>query len=124
MLPILALSAGLVLLGCTAPTAALPTQISASPSGDASPTALAGSWFGTLSYPASQKGEWLSHNVPPNFTITVSPTGSLLASADWMVEHYPGGGYCAPQHEEGMNVTVDSSTGRFLAKGLGTGQGC
>ena len=114
----------LLCFGCIAPGAALPTQTSGSSGSSggsaagSAAAALAGSWYGTLSYPASQQGEWLSHNVP--FNLTIDPTG-LYASVNWTVVHIPGTGtYCSHQQEDGLNVTVDSS-GRFFAKGLGTG---
>eukprot|EP01051_Picozoa_sp_SAG22_P023749 SAG22_NODE_6265_length_877_cov_3.841902_1_plen_154_part_10 len=141
------LSACALLAACAAPAAALPAtgRSSASTGSGGGASALAGRWFGTLSYPASQKGAWLSHNVPFNLTIDVS---GQYASMDWTVEHYPATqSYCVPQHEvrgpciqlqtvglmasltlcspafqEGMNVTVDSAHGLFFAKGTGTGK--
>eukprot|EP01052_Picozoa_sp_SAG31_P066470 SAG31_NODE_25271_length_464_cov_1.490411_1_plen_123_part_10 len=94
-------SISLLLLGCC---------ISSSSSSSSShrrqqspPSSLAGSWYGTLSYPASQKGEWLSHNVP--FNLTIDPSGRF-ASVNWTVEHIPGTtSYCSHQHEDGLNVT-------------------
>ena len=126
-------SLGLLLVSCCVTATATTTTTSSSSSSSSSSTTtststssrqqaaatpLAGSWFGTMSYPASQPGEWLSHNVP--FNLTIDPSGRL-ASVNWTVEHYPGGGYCSHQQEDGLNVTVDSATGQFFAKGLGDG---